>query len=933
MKLKETLALPRTDFPMKASLPQREPERLKRWADADLHGRLRQARKGARRYVLHDGPPYANGHVHLGTALNKILKDFILKSRSQMGFDVPYVPGWDCHGMPIEHAVLRELKGTPAPPSSEIRRRCREFAESFVEVQRAEFKRLGILGDWEHPYLTMNPSYQATVVASFGRLWRAGHVYRGLRSIHWCPTCQTALANAEIEHDENHRSTAIHVRFPVEANARAAALGLPGDAAFLAWTTTPWTIPANVALAVHPDLEYVLVGGDASHAIVARALLPAVSAAVGWKEALVERSWKGSELVGAVARHPLFERPSPIVPADYVTVDAGTGVVHTAPGHGADDFETGRKHGLPILVPVGKDGRFDDEAGPYVGRHVFEANGAIVDDLAARGALVHRSTYVHSYPTCWRCHGDIIFLATEQWFWGVDHQDVRRRALEAVDATRWVPPWGHDRMHDSVSVRPDWCLSRQRAWGVPIPALACACGAPVVSDALLQRAEAIVREGGADAWLAADMKTLAAGETCGACGGSDLSRDPSILDVWFDSACSHLAVLDGARSAELAWPADLYLEAVDQHRGWFQVSLLTGVALKGAPPYRAVYTHGLILDENGRKMSKSLGNAVSPEEILEKHGADVLRLFFASVDATSDIRFSRGLVEPVGEAYRKIRNTLRFLLSNLADFDPGRDAVPEDRLPELDRYFLDCLRRTSREARGAWDEMEIHRVQRLLHGYLSGDVSAFHAHVLKDRLYCDLPSGSKRRAAQQVLFEIARECCQLLAPILCFTADEAWEKLPAWPGKPDSVHLDAWRELPTQDDALASAWEDVIAVRADVLKALEVARAAGLIGDPLEAAVVVALPDARRSVVASRTDALAEACVVSSLTLAAPAAPAPEGAHAIDGGWVLVARATGAKCPRCWAFREDAAGIPGHPDCCRRCSDVVIALGVAVDPA
>jgi isoleucyl-tRNA synthetase len=938
MKLKDTLTLPRTEFPMKAALPQREPERLARWDAVDLAGQLRRGRAGRQRYVLHDGPPYANGHVHLGTALNKILKDFVLKSRIQMGFDVPYVPGWDCHGMPIEHQVARAARQAGEELSVvETRRRCRRYAQEFLGVQREEFRRLGILGDWADPYTTMDPAYEGEIVAAFGRMFARGHVTKGLRSIHWCPTCRTALANAEVEHDPDHVSPAITVRFPVPPHEKAAALGLPADAALLVWTTTPWTLPANVATAVHPDLEYVLVGGPARHGIVARALLARVAEDLGWSEAPVEASWAGRDLVGLEPRHPLADRASPVVPAEYVTTDAGTGVVHTAPGHGAEDFETGVRHGLPILVPVDRSGVFTAEAGKYAGRHVFDSDEEIVKDLAAAGTLVKSSRHRHSYPTCWRCREPLIFLATDQWFLRLDHQGLREACLREVDATRWHPAWGRDRMHDAVLTRPDWCLSRQRAWGVPIPAFACrACGEAVISEALIARVEKLVRERGSDAWFEVPARAIVPeGTACPRCGGTELENDPNILDVWFDASCSHEAVLASGRWPDLSWPADLYLEGVDQHRGWFQVSLLSAVATRGKAPYRAVLTHGLALDEQGKKMSKSLGNVVGPEEVLSRHGADVLRLFFASVDATADFRFSLGLVEPVADGYKKIRNTLRFLLGNLAGFDPDRDAVAEAELLEVDRHALDRLRDVSGQARQAYEEFQFNRVHRVLLAYLTSDVSAFYAHVLKDRLYTELPHGLPRRSAQTVLLEIARECCQLLAPITCFTADEAWEQLPAWRGKEASVHLAAWRPLGAPDRGIAAAWETVHAVRDDVLKALEVARASGLIGDPLEACVRMSLGADADAIARPRREALREVLVVSRLELEAPGAAAPPGAlpsERASGAWVHVSRAPGRKCPRCWIYREDGGRLPQHPDTCGRCAGVLLALGVQLDP-
>jgi isoleucyl-tRNA synthetase len=939
MKLKETLALPRTDFPMRAGLPQREPERLTQWETLGLYDRLREARAGGPKYVLHDGPPYANGHVHLGTALNKILKDFVLKARAQAGFDVPYVPGWDCHGMPIEHQVVRDLRKRKVDASpQEVRKHCRDFAERFLDVQRAEFKRLGVLGRWDDPYLTVDPAYEATIVEAFGKLYEKGYIYRGLRSIHWCATCQTALANAEVEYDENHESRTIHARFRVKPGDEASTRDVPDDAGVLIWTTTPWTIPANVAIAVHPEMEYVLVGGDAGGTILAKELLASVAEEVGWKDVPVEKTWKGSELVGLVTQHPLLDRESPLVPAEYVTADAGTGAVHTAPGHGADDFETARKEGLPIVVPVGKDGRYTEEAGRHVGERVFEANVAIIEDLREAGALVATGTVVHAYPTCWRCHQSLIFLATEQWFLNVEHENLRERCLDAVDKAGWVPAWGHDRMYGSVESRPDWCLSRQRAWGVPIPAFRCrACQEAVLTPAILEHVTALVREHGTDPWFELPAsELLPTGTACGACGSSDLEVDGNILDVWFDAACSHLAVLDSGRWPELSWPGDLYLEAVDQHRGWFQVSLLNAMALRGEAPFRTVFTHGLILDTKLKKMSKSLGNVVAPEAILKSHGADVLRLFFASVDATGDVPFDKSVMTPVAESYRKIRNTLRFLLGNLAGFDPAAHSVPEGELREIDRHALHRLRELSAGVREAYDQLVFHKVHRLLLGYLTTDVSAIYGHLLKDRLYADAPESSARRSAQTVLFAIARELTQLLAPVLCFTADEAWEFLPDWEGKEESVHLATWAPLPPVDADLLSTWTRLMAVREEVLKALETAREAKAIGKSAEAAVTLGAKGELHALLTEKRDCLEELFVVSRVELASEGAGVPDGgqpSEALEGLWVAASPAGGTKCPRCWLQRDDGGALASHPDVCGRCAAAISEMGVELDEA
>ena len=702
---KATLNLPRTDFPMKANLQTAEPEAIAWWAQIDLYGQLRARRAGAPKYVLHDGPPYANGQIHLGTALNKILKDLVVKSRSMAGFDSPYVPGYDCHGLPIELKVDRELgpkKRQMAP--ADFRRACRAYAERFIGVMTEEFQRLGVFGDWQHPYLTMDFRYQAAIARALGKCVDRGLVYKGKKPVHWCIHCRTALAEAEVEY-EAHTSPSIFVEFPLDDASRAElAARVPAlagrDAAVLIWTTTPWTIPSNLAIAFHPEFVYGAYEHDGRVVFIAEELAPRVFAAAKKPGGAPVATVVGATLEGLKFRHPLYDRPSLAVLGDYVTLEQGTGAVHTAPGHGADDYLTGVKYGLDIYAPIGPDGRFTDEVGLFAGEQVFEANPAVVEALTERGRLWHYEPYEHTYPHCWRCHNPVIFLATSQWFIRMDGeptvtpdgrapQTLRDAACHAIDRqVQWIPSWGRDRIFNMVATRPDWCISRQRAWGVPIPALDCKkCGEAVLTGAIVEQAASVFDEYGADAWYERPIEEFVpAGLSCAKCGGGDFEREANILDVWFDSGSSHEAVLPFR--SELTWPADLYLEGSDQHRGWFQSSLLVGLGTRGTPPFRAVLTHGFFVDEEGRKMSKSLGNTIEPNEIIAKSGAEIIRLWVAMVDYREEIRIGQEILARVVEAYRKLRNTLRILAANLYDFDPAADAVADGALEPVDRYIL-----------------------------------------------------------------------------------------------------------------------------------------------------------------------------------------------------------------------------------------------------
>jgi isoleucyl-tRNA synthetase len=937
MDYKHTLNLPQTDFPMRANLPAREPDILARWKADGLYRRLLERTAGGQRYLLHDGPPYANGDVHLGTALNKIIKDVVVKRQLMGGRHAPYVPGWDCHGMPIEHQVLREL-GPAARTMSrlEIRRRCRAFADKFYRIQREQFQRLGVLGDWGDPYLTMSPDYEASIIRMFRRLVERGFIYRGLRPVHWCSVCSTALAEAEVEYTE-HTSPSIYVRFPLVVSPdQAAALARnPDDAAVLRgaattlsaviWTTTPWTLPANLGVCFNPTLDYVAIELDDEHVIVAARLADAFLAATGF--AARERRRRPIELSSLdgrdVFRHPLFDRTSRALFETHVTADAGTGCVHTAPGHGYEDFQVGQRYGLPVLTPVGPDGRFTADAGPYAGRDVFEANEAIVADLRANGRLVHAEALSHAYPHCWRTKNPLIFRATEQWFLRVDHAALRETALAEIDRVSWVPKWGHDRIANMMQTRPDWCLSRQRAWGVPIPAFSCdGCGRFHAEPAVIAHVEAIFRQRGSDAWYELPARELMpAGYRC-ACGSERFTPDDNILDVWFDAGCSHDAVL---KERHLGWPADLYVEAVDQHRGWFQVSLMTSVATTEKAPYRQVLTHGLILDERAKKMSKSLGNAVSPDDVIAKHGADILRLLFASVDFTADTCFSQSLLPPLLENYRRIRNTCRFLLGNLADFDPTRDAQPVAALPELDRWILQRAQQVLARTLAAYDEFAFHLVVQALVNFCTVDLSALYLDIVKDRLYTFSAASPARRAAQTTLHRLLDLITRAMAPILSYTADEIWSYVP---GRSAATVFEAGLpaiDAALVDDALAAKWDRLLAARAVVTKALEGARQHGVIGHSLDARVLLVPSDGLRPILEEQRSALPAFLIVSQVELATALGSAESTARSPDIA-VAVEPARGTKCGRCWNYSEAVGRDPDHPGLCERCVPVVRAL-------
>ena len=921
---KKTLNLPQTSFSMKANLQLNEPKRLGQWDALDLYGRIREKRKGRPKFVLHDGPPYANGRIHIGQGLNKTLKDIVVKSRTMMGFDSPYVPGWDCHGLPIEHQVDKELGAKKKEMSAaEFRRACREFADKFVDVQKEDFKRLGVFGDWKNPYLTMSYPFEASIAEALGKFFETGSVYKGLKPVHWCTRCQTALAEAEVEYGD-HSSPSVYVGFRLTEEA-ARSLALPDDKPSLAviWTTTPWTLPANLAIALRPEFEYSAVELGDAYYIVASDLLPTVAGKAGWSEPKVVKTFRGEEFDRLEYHHAFIERKGLFVLGDYVTLEAGTGLVHTAPGHGADDYNTGRNYDLPIYTPVNHRGEFTPEVPEWQGVHVFKANPEIVAMLESRGVLIASETLNHSYPHCWRCRTPVIFRATEQWFISMDAQGLRAKATEQIRRTNWVPKWGEERILGMVENRPDWCISRQRLWGVPITVLYCeGCGEQISDPDFFARVVEVFRKHGADAWFELEpSEFLAEGRGCVKCGGTAFRKELDILDVWFDSGCTHWAVL--RQRPELEWPASLYLEGHDQHRGWFQSSLLVGTGIAGAAPYREVITHGFVVDEKGRKMSKSVGNVISPQDIIKQHGADIFRLWVSMIDYRDDMGIGNEIISRIADAYRKIRNTARFLLGNLSDFDPARDAVAPEEMLDIDRWALARAESVFDRCRKAYEEYEFHVVYHRILDLCTVDLSSLYLDIQKDTLYIEAASSLARRSAQTAMYRILEGIVTTVAPVIPFTAEEIYESLPGQ--REDSVHLAEFVRTGsvTVSDAASEAWERIFQLREAVSKVLEKARAAGTIGQSLEADIV--LSGVTREAVAAGVDIdLANIFIVSHVDFEQDAEPGEtitiEGLGSVS---IRMVPARGSKCGRCWRFDETVAEDGGL---CNRCRSVVDSL-------
>jgi isoleucyl-tRNA synthetase len=932
MDYKATLHLPKTEFPMKANLPQAEPRMLAWWDEIGIYRRLREAAADRPLWILHDGPPYANGHIHMGHVLNKVLKDVVVKSRSMLGFNAPYVPGWDCHGLPIEHQVDKELGLDTAP--LDVRRamdplekigKCRAYATKYVGVQREEFRRLGVFGDWDNPYITMAPAYQAVIAREFGRFVGRGLVYKGLKPVHWCMHCKTALAQAEVEYEEQ-RTPSVYVRFPVVAPLPDAP-SAPRPS-FVIWTTTPWTLPANLAIAVHPDEEYVALDAGGETLVVASKLVDAFAQAAGLVAPRRVVAFPGRRLEGLEYRHPWIDRTGKVASATFVEMDAGTGLVHIAPGHGEEDYDLGKALGLRVYNPVDDDGRFVADVEHFAGQTVWEANPRIVAHLRSAGALVAEQPLTHTYPHCWRCKNPTLFRATEQWFIALDKDGLRGRALDAIRRdVRWVPGWGEERIFNMVAHRPDWTISRQRVWGVPIVAFYCErCDAVLVSEAIVDHVAKIFRDGhGADEWHARPARELLPpGTRCARCESEEFRKETDILDVWFDSGCSHAAVLE--TRPELRWPAELYLEGSDQHRGWFHSSLLEAIGTRQAPPYRAVLTCGFVVDGEGRKMSKSVGNTVAPEVLLPKYGAEILRLWAASEDYTEDIRLSTEIMDRLADAYRRIRNTYRFLLGNLSDFEPARDRQSYARLDEVDRWVLDRLARLIARVTRAYEDYQFHTVFHSVHNFCAVDLSAQYLDIIKDRLYTSAAADPRRRAAQTVCYDVFTALARLMAPILTFTAEEAWRHAPG--PRAQSVHLERFPEAPREwlDDALKQQWDRLLEVRREVAKALETARAQKLIGSGLEARVRIAsAPEDLPALLGGKRELLATLFIVSRVELHAGdgRASVVYESQDIPGLVIGVDRAPGEKCERCWTRTEEVGRDGDHPTLCARCVRVV----------
>ncbi len=922
---KSTLNLPKTSFSMKANLSKREPQIIAQWKEMDLYQLILDKNQDNSHFILHDGPPYANGDIHLGTALNKILKDIVVRYKSMNGFYSPFIPGWDCHGQPIEHEVEKKL-GIKREKTGQvaIREKCQKYALRFVDRQREQFERLGVNGDWNSPYLTLDNSYEATNVDVFGKLWRKGQVYKGRKPIYWCHSCQTALAEAEIEY-EDEESPSIFVKFPLKGRF-APTDKYPEQKFVLIWTTTPWTLPANVAIAVHPEFTYVAVQVEDEIYILAEDLLSTTFMESGITTYKVLERFKGADLEGMVCQHPFQDTESVIVLADFVLLDQGTGCVHIAPGHGQDDHVIGLKYDLPHPMPVDEKGVFTGEAGKFAGEHILLANPLIVEELRKRKRLLGSGVLIHSYPHCWRCKKPVIFRSTEQWFISIDRNDFRRRILAKIAETRWIPSWSENRITAMVAERPDWCISRQRSWGVPIPVFYCDdCGDILVTPRTINIVKDLFSMEGADSWFVKSADEILQGRVSCPCGGTEFSKESDILDVWFESGVSHFAVL--RTRSELDWPADLYLEGSDQHRGWFQSSLLTSVGTEDKAPYKSVLTHGFLVDEESRKMSKSLGNVISPLEVTGELGADVLRLWVASSDYMSDIAVSKEILTRIAEAYRRIRNTCRFLLGNLFDYDPEKESVSHGDLEEIDKWALLKLHKLIKRSSMHYDEYRFHLVYHAIYNFCVKEMSAFYLDVLKDRLYTSGAKSATRKSAQTVLYQILTSLAKMLAPVLPFTCEEIWQHVPDRPGQVASIHLCDWPEPDEEyfDDDLERDWDRLHETRDEVLKALEIARADQVIGNSLEAAVQIFAPDELLNFLKKFESLLPNIFIVSQVELLKESAGDKDVfcSESITGLCLLVKKAAGLKCERCWNFSEAVGEDAKHQTLCKRCIEVV----------
>lgn len=924
-----TLNLPKTDFSMRASLPQKEPDAVKNWDATRLYYKIIEKNQGKPNYILHDGPPYANADIHLGTALNKVLKDIVVRSHNMMGYKSAYVPGWDTHGLPIELRAMEKIKDKTNIDPIELRKICKEYALHFMGVQANSFKRLGVLGDFDDPYLTLKPAFEAKQIEVFGEMAKKGFIYKGLKPVYWCPSCVTALAEAEIEYADD-TCYSIYVKFFLKDD-KGVLTNMGADlskTSVVIWTTTTWTLPANVAICLGGDFDYALVKANGEYMVMATELVKDVMSKAGIGEYEIVGQCKGSDLELATCQHPFIDRESLIILGDHVTLDSGTGCVHTAPGHGVEDFEVCTKHypQLPVVVPVDNHGKLTELAGRFAGLTTDESGKVISDYLKEHGNLLAVDKLVHQYPHCWRCKKPVLFRATEQWFCSVEK--FRDEAINAVRSVKWIPGWGEDRMAGMITDRSDWCISRQRLWGVPIPMFYCkSCGRYHIDDSTIKAVSELFKAEGSDAWYIKSAKEiLPEGTTCPACGGTEFTKEMDIMDVWFDSGVTHAAVLE--QREELDWPCDLYLEGADQYRGWFQSSLLTSVACRGKAPYKAVCTHGWVVDGEGKKMSKSLGNGILASEIVEEYGADMLRLWVASSDYHTDIRLSRDILKQLSEVYRKIRNTARYILGNLEGFDPNTNMVADDQLEELDRWALMQSNELVAKAHEAYNSFDFYVLYHAMHNFCTVDMSNFYLDIIKDRLYVEAPDSVARRAAQTTIYRILRDLTLILAPLLPFTAEEIWAYMPK------SNQLDSesvmFNQLPAidhslLDQAFAAKWDQIHAIRDEVNKVLETARTAKKIGKSLEAKITLYADGELLKFLQANESQLATIFIVSKVEVKQTDGSG-EKAGGVDGLSIAFEKASGGKCERCWVYSDTVGTIEKHPTLCSRCAAIVDSL-------
>ncbi len=918
IKWKNTLNLPKTEFPMKARLSQKEPEILKNWDNIRIYEKILKGRDPKHTYILHDGPPYANGNIHLGHALNKILKDFVVKSKSMKGYYAPYVPGWDCHGLPIEIKVDKQLGSKKKNMSKlEIRNKCKDYAMKYIGIQKQDFVRLGVFGDWCNPYTTIDPVYESSIIEYFKSFVKKGNVYRKKRPVYWCPSCVTALAEAEVEYQDK-TSPSIYVKFLLKDIPDFLKDFSNKDIYVMIWTTTPWTIPANLAIAVHPDFDYALFELDNEQYIAASRLIPVI-AEIKNKEYNILKRFKGSDINGLKTKHPLYERDSIIINTNYVELETGTGCVHTAPGHGEEDYRAGIEYNLDIYSPVNKFGQFDSTTGKYEGMNIFKANPEIVEDLKNKNMLFNYDEITHSYPHCWRCKKPVIFRATEQWFIEMDKSELRKKALDEIKRVKWLPKWGEERISNMIENRPDWCISRQRDWGVPIPVFYCKkCGEPLLNVDVIDKVKEIFHAYGSNSWYEKEVKEfIPEGIKCSNCGNNEFEKGMDIIDVWFESGASWNVLEKYPRHK---FPADMYLEGGDQYRGWFHSSLLVSISAREQSPYKSVITHGWVLDSKGRAMSKSMGNVISPQEIIKEKGAEILRLWVAMVNYREDIKLGKEILDRVTESYRKIRNTWRFMLGVLSDFNPDKDSLKEDELLKSDIYILSEFEKIKKKIINAYDNFEFHVIYHTLSNFFTVDLSSFYLNFNKDNLYCNIPDSKKRRSAQTTIFKLLKESLLLSAPILSFTAEEAWSHLPEFKNKNESVFL---HTFPTIDENLMNKsnhdeWNSLLKVRDLVLKEIEEARNNKVIGDSLEADVIVYAEKEIFDNIYKNLEMLKEILVISTLNI-----------KESNEFKIEVKRSEGKKCPRCWNYFVQDTSKNEYTELCPRCNEVILKTGIS----